>query len=105
MVTMARAGGDHFALAGGADIDLAADRREDLRVAQLDLGLLGEGAGVLHLVAGLVHGAGGDRGEQLVGAGLAQRGLGGGDVLPGRVHSRFGGLQAGGGVVAGLLRS
>ena len=72
-------------------------------VAHLDLGLLGQSAGVLHLVAGRVDGARGDVGEQFMGAGLAQRGFGGGDVLAGRIDGGLGGLQAGGRVVLGLL--
>ena len=35
------AGGNHFALAGSADVDPAADRGKDLRITQLDFGLLG----------------------------------------------------------------
>jgi hypothetical protein len=38
-----------------------------------------------------------------MGAGLAQRGFGGGDVLAGRIDGGLGGLQAGGRVVPGLL--
>ena len=37
-----RSGGDHFALSRGANVDLAADRRKDLRVTQLHLRLLSQ---------------------------------------------------------------
>ena len=103
MVTMARAGCDHLALARGADVHLAADRRKDLRVTQLDLGLFGESAGVFDFAARRVHGASGNDGQQLVGAGLAQRGFGGGNVFAGRFDGGFGRLQAGGRFVLGLL--
>ena len=66
-----RAGGNHFSLARGADVDLAVTGRKDLGVAQLDFGLVGQGAGVLCLVAGFVHGSCGYGGEQLVSTGLA----------------------------------
>ena len=60
---------------------------------------LGKGAGVGDCIAGFVHGAGGDVGEQLVGAGLAERGFGGGDVFACRIDGGLVSLKAGDGVV------
>ncbi len=51
MVTMVPPAASDFALARGEHVHLAADGREDLRIAKLDVGLIGEGLGVLHLAA------------------------------------------------------
>ena len=69
---------------------LAADWGRYLGVAQLDLGLVGQRAGVFGFAAGRVHGAGGDVCQQLVGTGLAQRRPGGSDVLAWLYRQRHG---------------
>ena len=102
MVTMAAPAADHLALARGADVHPAADRGEDLRIPAA-LWPARRARGRSRRVAGRVHGAGGDGGEQFMGAGLAQRGFGGGDIFARRIDGGLAGLQAGDRVVLGLL--
>jgi hypothetical protein len=100
MVTMA-APAAPLRPARGPHIHLAADRRQNLGVAFLDFGLVGQRAGIGHIGAGGVHGAGRDRGQQFMCARLAQIGLRGGQVLAPRSR-RPGGLQRGHLLVASL---
>ena len=95
--------GDDLSLARGAHVHFAVNRCEDPGVAELDLRLLCESAGVGSLIACFIHGAGSDVGEQFVGASLTKRSFGCGHGVTRGVDGRLVGLQAGDGVVLCLL--